>query len=75
MLIYIILTNVSKKWKGSLCNREKQIVLEDLAESKPLGEDQHVCSLLEFQTLIGRSQYCPAKLGMCFVFDKQLSLS
>lgn len=42
MLIYLILTSVRKKWKGNLCDHEKQMVLEGLAESKPLAEDQHV---------------------------------
>lgn len=42
MLIYLILTSVSKKWKGNLCEHEKKKVLEGLAESEPLAEDQHV---------------------------------
>lgn len=33
MLIYLILTSVSKKYKGNLWNHGKQAVLEGLAES------------------------------------------
>lgn len=42
MLIYLTLTSVSKKWKGNLCNHGEQTVLEGLAESKSLAEDQNV---------------------------------
>lgn len=40
-VLYLILTNVSKKRKGNLYDREQGIVLEALAESRPLAEDQH----------------------------------
>ena len=40
-VLYLVLTNISKKMKGNLYDREQQILLEGLAESRPLAEDQH----------------------------------
>lgn len=40
-VLYLVLTNVSKKRKGNLCDREERIVLEGLAESRSLAEGQH----------------------------------
>lgn len=40
-VLYLVLTNVSEKKKGNLYDCEQRIVLEGLAESRPLAEDQH----------------------------------
>lgn len=40
-VLYLVLTNVSEKKKGNLYDFEQRIVLEGLAESRPLAEDQH----------------------------------